>query len=214
MAEDAGFEPARRSRADHRFRDGCLTWLGQSSWCGTDAAVSRGGRADRTRAGSPRTSDQQSGALPLGQPSSATCPCTGSLSVLLAEAGHHVRGLDLSTAMLGIATRKAEGLPAEFRHGDAADPPYPPASCDVVLARHVLWALPDPGAALARWTGLLAPGGRLVLVEGRWFTGAGLPSAECEALVRRHREDVTVTPLTDPALWGRTVDDERYLLVS
>jgi len=30
-AEDAGVEPARRSRADHRFRDGCLTGLGQSS---------------------------------------------------------------------------------------------------------------------------------------------------------------------------------------
>lgn len=30
-AEDAGVEPARRSHADHRFRDGCLTGLGQSS---------------------------------------------------------------------------------------------------------------------------------------------------------------------------------------
>jgi ubiquinone/menaquinone biosynthesis C-methylase UbiE len=139
---------------------------------------------------------------------------TGSLSVLLAAEGHHVRGLDQSAAMLEVATRKAEGLPAEFQQGDASAPPYPAASCDVVLARHVLWALPDPGAALARWVGLLAPGGRLVLVEGHWFTGAGLPAAECEALVRRHRGDVTVTPLTDPALWGRAVDDERYLLVS
>jgi ubiquinone/menaquinone biosynthesis C-methylase UbiE len=139
---------------------------------------------------------------------------TGSLSVLLAAEGHHVRGLDQSAAMLAIATRKAEGLPAEFRHGDASAPPYPAASCDVVLARHVLWALPDPDGVLARWTALLAPGGRLVLVEGRWSTGAGLPAAECEALVRRHRQDAVVTPLTDPALWGRTVDDERYLLVS
>ncbi len=31
LAEDAGFEPARRSHADHRFQDGCLTGLGQSS---------------------------------------------------------------------------------------------------------------------------------------------------------------------------------------
>ena len=139
---------------------------------------------------------------------------TGSLSVLLAEKGHHVRGLDLSAAMLEVATRKATGLPVEFRQGDAADPPYPPGSCDVVLARHVLWALPDPDAALARWVELLAPGGRLVLVEGRWFTGAGLRSAECAALVRRHRADATVTPLTDPALWGKDITDERYLLVS
>ncbi len=154
--------------------------------------------------------------LPLMPPAArvADLGCgTGSLSVLLAAEGHRVRGLDLSAAMLEIATRKAEGLPAEFRQGDAADPPYPAASCDVVLARHVLWALPDPDAALARWVHLLAPGGRLVLVEGLWFTGAGLPSAECEALVRRHRQEVTVTPLTDPALWGRAVDDERYLVV-
>jgi SAM-dependent methyltransferase len=138
---------------------------------------------------------------------------TGSLSVLLAGDGHHVRGLDRSAAMLAVATRKAAGLPVEFRQGDAADPPYPPGSCDVVLARHVLWALPDPDAALARWVALLAPGGRLVLVEGLWFTGAGLPADECAALVRRHRPDATVTPLTDPALWGTAVDDERYLLV-
>lgn len=44
VAEDAGFEPARRSRADHRFRDGCLTGLGQSSRCRD------GGRACRPSA--------------------------------------------------------------------------------------------------------------------------------------------------------------------
>ena len=63
-AEDAGFEPAQRSHADHCFRDSCLTGLGQSS-------RGRGGRADRTRARRCWTSDQQSGALPLGQPSFA-----------------------------------------------------------------------------------------------------------------------------------------------
>lgn len=141
---------------------------------------------------------------------------TGTLSVLLAAAGHRVRGLDLSGEMIAVATRKAEaaGVTVEFRQGDASAPPYPAASCDVVLVRHVLWALPDPDAALARWVDLLNPGGRLVLVEGRWSTGAGIPSTECEALVRRHRADATITQLTDPALWGHDIDDERYLLVS
>ena len=44
-------------------------------------------------------------------------------------------------------------------------------SVDAVLARHLLWTLPDPLAALARWVRLVRPGGRLVLVEGRWWPG-------------------------------------------
>ncbi|GHF56087.1 SAM-dependent methyltransferase [Amycolatopsis bartoniae] len=80
--------------------------------------------------------------------------------------------------MVAAATEKARGR-AEFRQDDASDPALPPAAFDVVLARHVVWALPDPAAALGRWVRLLRPGGRVVLVEGRWATGTGLtaPSA-------------------------------------
>ncbi|RLK58933.1 class I SAM-dependent methyltransferase [Actinokineospora cianjurensis] len=60
-----------------------------------------------------------------------------TLSVLLADAGHHVCGLDLSPGMLAVVEAKAPGR-VEFTRGDAADPPFDPASCDVVLARHVL----------------------------------------------------------------------------
>ena len=141
---------------------------------------------------------------------------TGSLAVLLAQAGHDVRGVDLSARMVSAATTKAEaaGVPAEFVRGDAARPPYAPASCDVVLARHVLWALPDPAAALAAWVRLLKPGGLLVLIEGRWSTEAGLTAAECEALVSSVRREADIKRLDDAALWGRQVDDERYLVTS
>lgn len=44
---------------------------------------------------------------------------------------------------------------------------------DVVLGRHVRWALPDATAALDCWMALLKPGGWLVLIEGFWHTGAG-----------------------------------------
>nr|QEO75028.1 hypothetical protein [uncultured bacterium] len=141
---------------------------------------------------------------------------TGSLSVLLAQAGYEVRGTDLSPRMVAAAQAKASaaGVSAVFVEGDASEPPYAPGSCDVVLARHVLWALPDPAAALKRWAGLLRPGGLLVLVEGRWSTGAGLTAADCRALVLEVRREAEVTRLDDPALWGRAIDDERYLLVS
>lgn len=141
---------------------------------------------------------------------------TGSLAVLLAEGGYDVRGLDLSNRMITAARAKADsaGVHVEFRQGDASVPPYASASCDVVLARHVLWALPDPAAALHRWVELLRPGGRLVLIEGRWFTGAGLTAAECQTLVHTRRREATVRRLDDPALWGSAIEDERYLLVS
>ena len=141
---------------------------------------------------------------------------TGSLAVLLAQAGYAVHGVDLSSRMLAVAKNKAEGagVSVELREGDAADPPCSPSTYDVVLVRHVLWAMPDPSGALDRWVRLLKPGGRLVLVEGRWFTGAGISAEECRRLVLARRADATVSLLDDAALWGAPIKDERYVLVS
>ena len=93
---------------------------------------------------------------------------------------------------------------------DAGAAPLSPATFDVVLARHLVWALSDPVAALRRW---LTLADRLVLVEGRWATGAGLRAAELVSLVRPLASEVRVERLTDPALWGRVVDDERFALL-
>ncbi|MET7993900.1 class I SAM-dependent methyltransferase [Amycolatopsis sp. NPDC005232] len=141
---------------------------------------------------------------------------TGSLAVLLAEAGFEVCGVDLSRRMLALAERKAAAaeVQVDFRHGDAADPPCEPHAYDVVLVRHVLWAMPDPAAAVERWTRLLRPGGRLVLIEGHWSTGAGLTATQCRALVLAHRREAHVTKLDDPALWGAGIEDERYVVIS
>jgi hypothetical protein len=58
------------------------------------------------------------------------------------------------------------------------------------------------------------PGGRLVLIEGRWATGAGLGAAQAEALVAPIADVTAVHELTDPVLWGKEVSDERFLLVA
>ena len=141
---------------------------------------------------------------------------TGSLTVLLAESGHRVHGVDLAPNMVAAARAKiaAAGVTASVEVGDAADPPGRPGAYDVVLTRHVLWALPDPAAALARWVRLLRAGGRLLLVEGRWWTGGGLTAAETEALVGPYAPKVRTVPLTDPLYWGAQVEDERYLCVA
>lgn len=141
---------------------------------------------------------------------------TGSLSLLMAEAGQHVTGVDFSAEMI----RRAEGKAATviprptFRVADAAEPPLDPGGFDVVLSRHVLWAMPDPAVALGRWVRLLKPDGRLLLIEGDWVTGAGLSAAECLRLVGLHRADAQLRRLDDPALWGGPIVDERYLITS
>jgi len=171
--------------------------------------------------------------LPAGPCQVADLGCgTGTLSVLLAGLGHRVHGIDLSTRMLDRAVAKSDGLRharspraalpraavagagATFARGDAARPPLRARSFDVVLARHVLWTLPEPAEVLTRWATLLAPDGRLVLIEGRWSTGAGIEAARLRDLVRPLCGDPEVRPLSDPRYWGGPITDERYALVA
>jgi SAM-dependent methyltransferase len=140
---------------------------------------------------------------------------TGTLSLLLADEGYLVDGIDFSPEMVRRAQAKAGTREdARFVVADAATPPLKLAAYDVVLCRHVLWAMPDPAAALRTWADLLAPGGRLLLVEGRWFNGAGLAAADTLALVGAAGRPAEVTLLPEADYWGREIDDERYLVVS
>ncbi|TJZ43606.1 methyltransferase domain-containing protein [Streptomyces piniterrae] len=141
---------------------------------------------------------------------------TGSLALLAVEQGHQVTGVDRSPGMIARARAKLAGRDAGFLVGDAAEPPVGERRFDAVLVRHVLWALPDPAAALRRWAGLLAPGGRLVLIEGRWGEAdpIGIPAGELVSLAaplaeRTHLEELSY----DSALWGKEVNDERYALI-
>ncbi|MEU2112928.1 methyltransferase domain-containing protein [Streptomyces sp. NPDC019507] len=139
---------------------------------------------------------------------------TGSLALLAAEQGHRVTAVDLSPRMAEAACRKLAGTGAEVLTGPAERPPVGERRFDTVLVRHVLWALPDPEAALAHWTSLLRPGGRLVLVEGVWG-GSGLSAARLIAALgplTRRIEHERLSVVT--GLWGRPVHDERYALVA
>ncbi|RLV48332.1 class I SAM-dependent methyltransferase [Nocardioides mangrovicus] len=139
---------------------------------------------------------------------------TGSLAVLLAERGHTVTGLDASPRMLEHARAKAAaaGVALELCHDDANAPHVAGGTVDVVAERHVLWAMTDPADAVRRWADLLAPGGRLVLVEGQWHTGAGLDPDLVVDLVRAAGLEPTLRDLPDPALWGGQIADRRYVV--
>ncbi|WP_405874512.1 class I SAM-dependent methyltransferase [Streptomyces sp. NBC_00005] len=151
---------------------------------------------------------------------------TGSLSLLAAEQGHRVTGVDRSPAMVDLARAKLAGRDAAFLVGDAMAPPVGEQRFDVVLVRHMLWALPDPGRALRHWRDLLRPGGtrafgggggRLVLIEGVWGTvdPAGIPVGVLTDLLTPLARDVRVERLSEEALlWGKEVADERYAVVA
>jgi SAM-dependent methyltransferase len=173
--------------------------------------------------------------LPAGPAEVLDVGCgTGSLSELLAGAGHRVTGVDLAPQMLERARAKLStaGLSAHFLIGDASQPPVGDQQFDVILARHLVWTLPEPEVALRRWVERLRPdGGLLVLVEGRW----GVPATNAEPYVegagplpwdggvRAETLVAAVEPLLaevrveslsgQPELWGRQVEDERYVLV-
>jgi SAM-dependent methyltransferase len=153
---------------------------------------------------------------------------TGSLALLLTQHGHHVLGIDLSTRMAQLAHAKlaTAGVDAQVLVGDAGDPPVHGQTFDVVLARHLLWTLPAPDSALRRWVELLRPGGRLVLVEGRWaaqpyaagadampWTG-GVTAEVLTAALRPMVSSFRVEPLTDSVLWGHAITDERYAIIA
>jgi 2-polyprenyl-3-methyl-5-hydroxy-6-metoxy-1,4-benzoquinol methylase len=155
-------------------------------------------------------------ALPATQAALLDIGCgTGSLSLVLAGLGYDVTGIDLSPAMLARAESKAKlsGFTIHFQAMDAAFPQLPPQHFDVIVCRHLLWTLPEFPQVLRRWVGLLKPGGRLLLVEGYWKTGAGLHAEEIVSTLPASLTHIVVQNLSDQAdLWGGQVTDERYVI--
>jgi SAM-dependent methyltransferase len=76
-----------------------------------------------------------------------------------------VDAIDISPAMVEHtrAFLAAQGYDARAEVMDAANPSLPESSYDLIASSLVLFFLPDPGAALARWVELLTPGGRIGL---------------------------------------------------
>lgn len=141
---------------------------------------------------------------------------TGSMALLAAEQGHRVTAVDISPRMARLAGAKLAHTDARVLVGDAVRPPVADGRFDAVLVRHVLWAMPDPAAALRRWARLLRRGGRLVLVEGRWGESdpVGLTAADLSALAAPLAERTEIEQLAhDTLLWGRPVHDERFAAV-
>ena len=93
---------------------------------------------------------------------------TGRMLALLSPLAERATGLDSSHAMLSVARANLErsGLArVELRQGDIHAPPFGRAGFDLVVVHQVLHYLDDPARALREAARLVAPGGRLLVVD-------------------------------------------------
>ncbi|HEX4199446.1 MAG TPA: metalloregulator ArsR/SmtB family transcription factor [Caulobacteraceae bacterium] len=150
----------------------------------------------------------------------------GRMLSLLGPLAQSALGLDLSQQMLNIARRATAdaGLGhCELRHGDVFATQLPTGCADLVVVHQVLHYLADPAAAVAEAARLVAPGGRLVIVDfaphgleflreahqhrrlgladaemDRWLTTAGLGAVEPVSLPPVGDAGLTVKIWTAP----------------
>jgi DNA-binding transcriptional ArsR family regulator/ubiquinone/menaquinone biosynthesis C-methylase UbiE len=145
---------------------------------------------------------------------------SGRMLTLLSPVADSAIGLDLSQQMLNIArNHAAEAMLSniELRHGDIFDTRLPTGHADLVVVHQVLHYLSDPAAAVAEAARLVAPGGRLLIVDfaphrleflrelhqhrrlgfsdeemRRWMASAGLGPATLKSLPSATDEGLTV----------------------
>jgi len=93
---------------------------------------------------------------------------TGRILELFGPRAKKALGFDLNHDMLAYARMKLEraGLAhAQVRHGDLYNVPLPDGAADAVVLHQVLHFLDDPAAAVAEAARVLAPGGKLLVVD-------------------------------------------------
>jgi ubiquinone/menaquinone biosynthesis C-methylase UbiE len=98
---------------------------------------------------------------------------TGIQSMVLAELGYRVEGIDIADDLIAIAKdklRSAGFADARFQHADARSLPFDSGVADVVnCCGPTLSFVPEWRTALKEISRCLKPGGKLLLeVEGKW----------------------------------------------
>jgi ubiquinone/menaquinone biosynthesis C-methylase UbiE/DNA-binding transcriptional ArsR family regulator len=145
---------------------------------------------------------------------------SGRMLTLFKDRAESAVGLDLSQQMLNIARANVAdaGLCAcELRHGDIFATRLPGHYAELVIVHQVLHYLSDPAAAVAEAARLVAPNGRLLIIDfaphsleylreahahrrlgfadeevRRWLVEAGLQTPETRSLPPKGREGLTV----------------------
>lgn len=96
----------------------------------------------------------------------------GFFSLILADMGFEVTGIDCSSEMLKRAAENARlaGASIEFGNMDIAALPaaFPPESFDAIVSRNVTWTLSDPEKVYRDCRSLLKKGGMLAIFDANW----------------------------------------------
>jgi ubiquinone/menaquinone biosynthesis C-methylase UbiE len=133
---------------------------------------------------------------------------TGRMLELFAPAAERALGVDRSPEMLRLARVKLAqaGLAAaELRQGDMYALPLAAGSADTVILHQVLHYAQQPAAAVAEAARLLAPGGRLLIVDFAPHEREELRSRDAH-LRLGFADDVMLKYLDGAGLRGRVVE--------
>ena len=92
---------------------------------------------------------------------------TGRMIELFGRSAHQSVGIDRSSEMLRLARVKLEaaGIPSSLRQGDMYALPMDDGSADTIIIHQVLHYAHSPAAAIDEASRVLAPGGRLLIVD-------------------------------------------------
>jgi SAM-dependent methyltransferase len=148
---------------------------------------------------------------------------TGRHADMLAARYREVLGVDVSEPMLRIARRRHAGTRVRFDLRDLRDlHPDRDGRFDLVLCAHTLHHVEDLDATLERIRGLVAPGGRAVLIDNvasrpvvprRWFVAEAVRTLGHD-LARRRRpvgEALELFRLSTHPAWLDHVTADRFL---
>ena len=119
---------------------------------------------------------------------------TGFLTLLFAEMGYHVKGVDLSEGMQAEAIRKVKeggfGSLVKFAIGDAENLEGEESDTyDLVINRHLLWTLPHPYEAVDEWLRVTKPGGCVIVIDGDWGLSRSQWEEQEEASEKKEEDD-------------------------
>ena len=121
---------------------------------------------------------------------------TGIAARACARRGAQVCGIDIAAGLLDAARALSDGLPIDYRLGDAEALPYPDASFDAVVSTFGVMFVGRPEAAAGELARVCRPGGRLALAT--WT-----PDGAIAAMFGVMRPYMAAPPAVSPFDWGR-----------
>lgn len=141
----------------------------------------------------------------------------GFFSIILAEQGHEVTGVDLTTSMIEQAQIQAKlnNVEVDFLVMDAERLLFDDEEFDIIVTRNVTWNLPNPSNAYQEWHRVLKKGGTLLNYDGEYakdhHNSLARSGAHAELSDDVLEECHSIYHMLDISIYDRPVWDLRFL---